>query len=232
MSASRLLSLSALGLLLALGAGCAEKPPIAPAARGEEGERLDLARKLLERQRQETAALAAWADAALANGAPLFGPRSGELAEREGPGPAVAAAGVKLADLAVEARFTNPAAGATPTWDYGFGLRDGEGEDIRLYVNAQGVWAVDYAAGEGPPRPGQSGRAASLVKTPKAENTLRLVAAGNGALLFINGVYTAWIHLDGTARAGDVFLGAGFVEGGLADGTVRYAEWRVWGLGR
>ena len=42
----------------------------------------------------------------------------------------------------------------------------------------------------------------------------------------------AWIHLDGTARAGDVFLGAGFVEGGLADGPVRYAEWRVWGLGR
>lgn len=220
----------ALALLLALGIGCAEKPPIAPAAGGE-GERLQLARKLLDRQRQETAALATWADAALTAGDPLFGPRNGELAAGTEPGPALAAAGVKLADLAVEARFVNPAAGASPSWDYGIGLRDAEAEDIRIYVNAQGVWAIDYGLGDGPPRPGQSGRAASLDRKPGAANTLRLVAADGGALFFVNGAFTAWIHLDGTARAGEVYLGAGFVEGGLADGPVRYENWRVWEVG-
>lgn len=220
-----------LTLVLALGLGCIEKPPIAPAAGGD-GERLELARKLLDRQRQEAAALAAWADAALTAGSPLFGPRSGELAAGNEPGPAYAAAGVTLADVAVEARFTNPAAGASPTWDYGIGLRDAHGEDIRIYVNAQGVWAVDYGFGDGPPRPGQSGRAQRLDREPGAENTLRLVAAKEGALLFVNGAFTAWIHLDGTRRAGDVYLGAGFVEGGLSDGPVHYEGWWVWGLGR
>lgn len=221
----------ALALLLALGLGCTERPPIAPA--GQEEERLELARKLIDRQRKETAALAGWADRALLAGAPpVFGPKSGELATGKEPGPAFAAARVTLADVAVEARFVNPAGGASPSWDYGIGFRDAKGEDIRIYVNAQGVWAVDYGFGDGPPRPGQSGRATGLERKPGAANTLRLVAAEGGVLFFVNGAYTAWIALDGTPRAGDVYVGAGFVEGGLADGPVRYEDWRVWGLGR
>lgn len=221
----------ALALWLVLEIGCARKQPVTPAP-GREGERLELARKLLDRQRQETAAFAGWADRALLAGArPVQGPKSGVLAAGGEPGPALAAARVMLEDIAVEARFVNPAAGASPSWDYGIGLRDALGEDIRIYVNAQGVWVVDYGFGDGPPRPGQSGRAANLDRKPGAENTLRLVAVDGGALLFVNGAYTAWMALDGTRRAGDVYLGAGFVEGGLADGPVRYEDWRVWGLG-
>lgn len=191
-------------------------------------QKLELARKLLARERTETAEVASWADRSLSAGAGiLFGPRSGEL--RPGPqgGPAVAAAGVHASQVAVEARFRNPSG---HFWSYGLGIRDAQGRDVRLYVNAAAVWALDFAAGEGgPPRPGPSGKAATLDLATGAVNTLRLVAHGDGALLFINGTYAARFALPTPAQAGDVYLGSGFVEGDGAE-PVRYEGWRVWEL--
>ena len=197
-------------------------------AEGAAAQKLDLARKLLARQRAETAALASWADRSLTEGAGIvFGPRSGELRLGQDGGPGVAMAKVRAAEVAVEARFRNPP--GRGSWSYGLGIRDEQGRDVRLYVSSAAVWALDFGAGDGPPRPGPSGRAATLSLAPGAANTLRLVAHGDGALLFVNGTYTAHLTLPVPARAGDVYLGSSFVEGD-GDEPVQYEEWRIWAL--
>jgi hypothetical protein len=190
-------------------------------------QKLELARKLLDRQRADTATLAGWADRSLTAGVrPIFGPRSGELRPGKETGPALAAARIEATQVAVEARFRNPRGSS---WSYGLGLRDAEGQDVRLYVNASAVWALDFGGDDGPPRPGPSGRAAAMDRAPGAANTLRLVAHGDGALLFVNGTYTAHLALPMPAKAGDAYLGSGFVEGDVGE-PVRYEEWRVWAL--
>lgn len=201
--------------------------------------KLDLARKLLARQRAETAAVAGWADRSLAAAAePVFGPGAGEIrrrlpggGEEDEGGPALERARIRAADLIVEVRFTNPPRQGDP-WDYGLGVRDGEAGDVRVYLNADGLWAADFAAGDGPPHPGPSGRAAAFDPAPGAANTLRLAVRGDGALLAVNGAYTALIALPAAPGAGDVYVGAGFVERESGpEPPVRYAEFRVWRIG-
>ena len=156
----------------------------------------------------------------------IAGPLSGEIAF--GPGSlGVERAGVDAADFYARAEFANPEP-SREMWDFGLGFRDSGGEEqLRLVVDAAGVWFLKVGLGEviG------SGTVVDLDASPTGSNIIEVVAVGDTGYFAFNERLVSELDLSARSEGGDVFVGAGFfTEDATDEGSIAYSGFEIWSL--
>lgn len=159
-------------------------------------------------------------------GTSSFGPVSGELAHDPADGfIKTEYADVSMADMIVEAKFTNPYSSSYSSWDYGFNIRDpgedSEGLFIEIAVTDESQWEaqarnsdLSYSQAIG------GGTLRNLYVGEGDKNHLRVVAIGQRGWFFVNGEFIASLDLSDVRSAGDVAVITGAFTGNEVDGKV------------
>ena len=159
-----------------------------------------------------------------------FGPVSGELRHDPADGfIKTEYADVSMADMMVEATFTNPYSSGYSSWDYGFNIRDpgedSEGWFIQVVVTDESQWeaqarnsALSYSQVIG------GGTLWNLYIGEGDRNHLRVVAIGQRGWFFVNGEFVSTLDLSDVTNAGDVAVITGAFEGDEVDGKVTRFE--------
>ena len=157
------------------------------------------------------------------------GPTSGELWHDASDGfIKTEYADVSMADLVVEATFTNPYSAGYNSWDYGFILRKNRNAPfIYVVVNSDSRWAMK--SGDGAPYNSLGGGTLrNLYVGEGDENHLRVVAIGQRGWFFVNGEFVSAIELSDVTKAGDVAVITGAFEGDEVDGKVtRFKDFTI-----
>ena len=169
-----------------------------------------------------TPTIVPWPDAA---GRRQFGPDSGDLWHDAMDGfIKTKFAGVSMADMVVEATFTNPYSFGYNSWDYGFMLRkNGDAPFIHVVVNSDSRWSIK--SGEGAPYNHLGGGTLrNLLVGDGDENHLRVVAIGRRGWFFVNGEFISTLDLSDVTRAGDVAVITGAFSGNEVDGKATRFE--------
>lgn len=143
------------------------------------------------------------------------------------------AAGVKLKDMVVHARFFNPYSTTRGTWDYGIMFRNSEfGTFDIVVVTSGGRWShksrnasditVTDSLGSG---------SLTLDTSPRGVNELILIAQGATGSLFVNGTYITSLTLDKNSTLGDVKVVTGWFQDNEIDGeSTKYEEFWIGSL--
>ena len=167
-------------------------------------------------------------------GAPVFGPRDGDLLHNPaGLVPVVVHADVNVADTIASATFVNPYPLTTGTWSYGLKVRVRGLAAHSVFVRSDRRWYhwIDDAAGS-PTRSLASGDSSSLLVADGAQNNLRVVTAGTRGWLFINGEYAATLDLGDLMNAGAVRVVTGLFSGDQQTGQkTSYRSFTVYRIG-
>ena len=154
-----------------------------------------------------------------------FGPLSGELThDPDDDSISHRNTRVNIADLDIEATFFNPYALSSHQWDFGFLIRLGDQENLRVYLGGQenrGWYVTLYRDSE--LNTLDSGALDNLNVEEGESNHLRLIADGKQGTLFVNGEEVANLDLLYRTSPGDVAIGTGFVSGSdKAEAVTRY----------
>ncbi len=159
-----------------------------------------------------------------------FGPVSGELAHDPADGfIKTEYADVSMADMIVEATFTNPYSSGYSSWDYGLNIRDpgedSEGSFIEIVVTDESQWEaqtrnsdLSYSQMIG------GGTLGNLYVGEGDKNHLRVVAVGQRGWFFVNGEFIASLDLSDVKSAGNVAVITGAFEGDEVTGAVTKFE--------
>ena len=159
------------------------------------------------------------------DGTNSFGPISGEL--QHDPSDSFIEteyANVSMADMIVEATFTNPYSSSYNSWDYGFIFRKNRNTPfIHVVVNGDGRWSLK--SGDGAPYNNVSGGTLSnLNANDGGKNHLRIIAIGKRGWFFVNDELVSDLDLSEVTRAGDVAVITGAFEGDEVDGKATRFE--------
>ncbi len=159
-----------------------------------------------------------------------FGPLSGELRHNaDDDFIETHYANVSMADMAIEATFTNPYSSSYSSWDYGFMLRENsDAPFIHIVVSDNGVWSAK--SGSDPPYDDiGEGALASFFTGDGERNHLRLVAIGDRGWFFVNNQFVAFLDLSDVMDEGDVAVITGAFTGDEVDGkATRFENFRGW----
>ena len=137
-------------------------------------------------------------------------------------------ADVSMADMVVEATFTNPYSSGFNSWDYGFILRKNRNAPfIYIVVSSDNRWAIK--SGDGAPYNNVGGGTLwNLYVGEGDENHLRVVTIGQRGWFFVNGEFVSTLDLSDVTKAGDVAVITGAFEGDEVDGEVtRYEDFTI-----
>ncbi|MBM3957089.1 MAG: hypothetical protein FJ313_03460, partial [Gemmatimonadetes bacterium] len=148
-------------------------------------------------------------------GAPIFGPRDGEiLHDATGRAPVSVRARVDVADSIVSATFINPYPLTAGSWSYGIRVRLKGMAAHTVFVRSDLRWHHWYndAAGN-PVQSKASGHHDGILIAENAENTIKVVTAGSRGWLFINDQHAATLDLTGLITSGDVEVVTGLFSG-------------------
>ena len=163
-----------------------------------------------------------------------FGPASGELRHDTADGfIKTYYANIAMADMVVEATFTNPYSSSYNSWDYGFILRENSDSPfIYIVVNSDGSWSAK--SGSDPPYDyvGE-GTLDNLFTGDGEQNHLRLAAIGDRGWFFVNNEFVAFLDLSDVTNGGDIAVITGAFTGDEVDGKVtQFENFRGWRLNR
>ena len=139
-------------------------------------------------------------------------------------------ADVALSDFGAEATFFNPYGSAFGRWSYGFLFRDtGANEQYRVFVTSDGTWRLILIEGKvNELRSSAGGVVPNLDLSPRGFNTLRLTAAGDEGLLYVNETLVARIDLGAKREKGDVLIASGLEDGDeIVGATTRFRNFVV-----
>jgi hypothetical protein len=167
----------------------------------------------------------------------VYGPKTAKLDHAEDGTVKIHNAGVRLRDFIAEARFYNPydAREEQRAWDYGFGFRGiGTNQQYRVYVDSDGNWTlclITYPKGQITPTIVASDKLSNLDMSADGFNQIRIIAAGDIAFLFVNGIYAATLDVSGNEVSGDIWVGTGFKNGReIAGKSTFFEDFTVWTL--
>jgi hypothetical protein len=169
-------------------------------------------------------------EAQLARSEVKFGPAQGTLeVKADSAGAVTTAAGARLRDPLVHARFTNPATG-TGDWDYGFIVRrSAQAHEYRIVVTSRGEWICERFTGQADsPISRQHGQVTNLRTGPGQVNDVQLLIIAESGLLYVNDAYVATVDLSQAMQRGDVLIGASFFpEHRTASQKITYSDFQV-----
>lgn len=159
-------------------------------------------------------------------GAPLFGPVSGDLFEGIGEIQGIFPE-IETVDSYMRATFTNPDDLSVP-YEIGIGLRHNEGNDqLRLVIDTEDDWKLGI--GNNPAY--QTGKAYGFQSEPGEQNTIEIVTDGDTGYLAINGVVVATLDLSRSSFPGDIWVAAGLNEPGIISGRAStVTDFEIWAL--
>ena len=163
-------------------------------------------------------------------GADGFGPVSGELRHDANDSfIKTHYANVAMADMVVEATFTNPYSSSYNSWDYGFNIRDlgeeAEGLFIEIVVTSDMRWEAQARNLDSSYRELLGdGTLRNLYAGADDRNRLRVVAVGDRGWFFVNGEFISAIDLSSITSAGDIAVITGAFTGDEVDGKVTRFE--------
>jgi len=130
-------------------------------------------------------------------------------------------------DFVIETEYFNPHNSRKVPWDYGFGFRNSDRGQFRIYVNSSKRWYLVYASGSGVTfKIDQlaSGLIADLDVTPGKPNKLRLAVRDKLGLLFVNGLLVDSLDLSLNTSSGQIYIGTNFENGYAVEGRVTRYE--------
>ena len=147
-------------------------------------------------------------------------------------------ADISIADMVIEATFTNPYSADHHSWDYGFILREQSNATaasfIEVTVTSANLWSAvlrDTNSASGKRLGG--GTFLNLSTDTDGENHLRVVAIGERGWLFVNHEFISAIDLTGIERSGDAAVITGALAGNEVEGaSVGFEDFTITGLSR
>ncbi|MBZ0314876.1 MAG: protein kinase [Anaerolineae bacterium] len=160
--------------------------------------------------------------------APVFGPSSGILAALDNELIDYVPAQVNLKDFMVEVVFANPSP-TSQAWDFGFLIHDQGTEFYTIAVNSTLEWNVVLTLDSGT-TPLANGTLNNFDTSEGGSNRLRLVAAGNVALLYLNDEFVTAIELIQLPDAGDVSVASGLGTEYDVERRFNYSNFAIWSL--
>jgi hypothetical protein len=165
-------------------------------------------------------------------GAPAFGPESGELLHE--PNDELVNnvyADITIDNFVVEVIFVNPYDPEPTGWSHGIFFRDQGDSQYRLIFDSFGGWELTLVdAGEFTTL--QSGTL-GLIRNEKSErNTIRLAADGANGLFSFNGEIVAVLDLSALRDAGEIAVGTGMYTGTeVTEAVTGYEDFTIWSIG-
>ena len=147
-------------------------------------------------------------------------------------------ANISLADMVIEATFTNPYSSDYHSWDYGFIIREQSdasgGSFIEIIVTSGHLWSVLLRDTNFPGGRRLGGATLLNLSTDtEGENHLRVVAIGERGWFFVNDEFVSIIDLSGLDRSGDAAIITGALAGNEVEGkTVRFEDFTIAGLSK
>ncbi|KAB2865816.1 MAG: hypothetical protein F9K46_03485 [Anaerolineae bacterium] len=160
--------------------------------------------------------------------APVFGPSSGVLAALDNELIDYVPAQVNLKDFMVEVVFANPSP-TSQAWDFGFLIHDQGTEFYTIAVNSNLEWNVVLTLESGT-TPLANGTLNNFDTSEGGSNRLRLITAGNVALLYLNDEFVTAIDLTQLPDAGDVSVASGLGTEFDVERRFNYSNFTIWSL--
>ncbi len=159
--------------------------------------------------------------------APVFGPSSGVLQALDNELIDYVPAQVNLKDFVTEVVFTNP----SPTsqgWDFGFLIHDQGTEFYTIAVSSVGEWNILLTLADTTTI--ASGSLSNFDTSEGGSNSLRLIATGDVALLYLNDEFVTTIDLTGLPDSGDVSIASGLNTEYDVERQFEYRNFTIWPL--
>jgi len=169
----------------------------------------------------------------------IFGPISGQLANKPKGEIPFQSAGVNVQNFYVTARFYNPYSPLEGLWSYGFLFRDTDrNSQYRLIIDSNGSWALYLAQGSVSDQPVQSGSISpnpdSFFDTPNPVNFFNNLPGGfndvvvhaynSTGYLYINNQFITNLNLSEKITKGDVLIAKDLYSNSGIDGKITRFE--------
>ena len=154
----------------------------------------------------------------------IFGPFFDSMPQ-SGVSQNYASAVLSLTDVYTTATFVNPSDTSVP-WDVVVGIRTiGDNTEPRFVLQSSGEWLVSFGAAE----PALTGQVSGINVLPLEINTIEIAAQGDTAYVAVNGTVVTEFDISSVNRAGDVYVGTGFLSANIVEGRiVGYQDFQVW----
>jgi hypothetical protein len=137
-------------------------------------------------------------------------------------------ANVKLRDFIVEAKFYNPYNGADHRWQYGFSFRETSSDvnDHQRQVYTLWISSDNQILSLNGPGFRVEEKISNLDVLENGSNQLRLIAAREIAIVFVNDVYIQKFDISDLMRSGKVYL----VSTGIGGKSAKYENFKLWSI--
>jgi hypothetical protein len=163
----------------------------------------------------------------------VYGPQSGSLVHEaedeliEGEN-----ADVSLKNFIVEAKFYNPYATSTGTWDYGFILRHVEKNvQYRFVIQSDQTWTLMNNSGSADGAVIAEGNLPNLDVSENGWNQAKLIFKDDKGLFYLNDEFIAEMDLSERTNSGDIYVVTGVYSGDEITGkTTKYVDFTIWSL--
>ncbi len=159
--------------------------------------------------------------------APVFGPSSGVLQALDNELIDYVPAQVNLKDFVTEVVFANPSP-TSQAWDFGFLIHDQGTEFYTIAVNSVGEWNILLTLQD--TNSIASGSVSNFDTSEGGSNSLRLIATGDVALLYLNDEFVTIIDLTGLPEGGDVSIASGLNTEYDVERRFDYSNFTIWPL--
>ena len=168
--------------------------------------------------------------------APIFGPVDGEIKHNLDSGliDEYVPSGISIRDGIIEALFENPYVNSTVGyWSYGFLFRQTGNTFHAVILNSKDGHFYHIL------RTGKASTEQQLTVKPALDmnalfpggNRIGIAINGNEGTLYVNGHYTATIHLGGLMDAGSVVVVSNYFRGhGVAGYSTHFRDFTIWPL--
>ena len=137
-----------------------------------------------------------------------------------------------MADGIIEARFLNPYSASEGDWTSGFLIRKGSADEHHaVFIDDDGGWH-HYVRMMGADTKLAEGSSEHIATSPSGSNHIRIVALGEGGLLFVNGAFVSTLDLSRLVLSGNVAgVGAYFSSHAIAGKLTSLEDFSVWSVG-